>query len=102
MGEYRGDVDARNGDFAFLITIDKVEGNTFSGTSHFYKATSICRRPFPMIGVVTPEGRVLLDASKDLSLPTCGRTFDLKPSGAGFEGTLKGPQGQYNVTLTPR
>lgn len=101
-GEYRGDVDAKNGDFAFLVKIDQVEGNTLSGTSHFYKATSICRRPFPMTGVITHEGRILLDASKALDVPGCGRTFDLKVSGAGFEGVLNGPQGRFNVTLTPR
>lgn len=99
-GDYRGDVRANNGDYAFVIKIDKVEGNKIIGTSHFYKADVQCRRPFPMVGTISPEGTVFLDASQNLEVAGCGRTFDLKLTSTGFEGRLKGTRGEFSVTLT--
>jgi hypothetical protein len=99
-GDYRGDVRANNGDYAFVIKIEKVEGDKIFGSSHFYKADVQCRRPFPMVGTVTPEGTVFLDASQNLEVAGCGRTFDLKLTSTGFEGRLKGTRGEFTVTLT--
>ena len=95
-GKYRGDTPTDGRVNVLLLTIEKVDGNMFTGTMQFYRGDYGCRRVFPAIGDLLENELVTLHVTKDVT-PGCGRTYELKIVPTGFQGTWKGRNGVQEV-----